>query len=210
MQPAWSAAFASWIWRMSFWVTVSSGSPSERTYENVRPSGTIRGERAASAPSIVPSVVSTPARWSSAITSMIPEPQTPVTCVPANAGSSDQISLPITRKRGSSVSGSIRTRSIAPGAARCPQLICAPSNAGPVGLDAARSRSRLPSTISAFVPMSTIRLTSSPRYGASERITPAASAPTWPGDAGQHVGARAGIRRDAEVARPGGAPPRRS
>ena len=50
----------------------------------------------------------------------------------------------------------------------------------PVGLDAARSRSRLPSTISAFVPMSTIRLTSSPRYGASERITPAASAPTWP------------------------------
>ena len=48
--------------------------------------------------------------------------------------------------------------SIAPGAARWPQLICAPSNAGPVGLDAARRWSRLPSTISAFVPTSTIRL----------------------------------------------------
>ena len=35
--------------------------------------------RVASEPSIVPSVVSTPARWSSAIASMIPEPQTPVT-----------------------------------------------------------------------------------------------------------------------------------
>ena len=64
-------------------------------------------------------------------------------------------SQPITWKRGSSVSGSMRTRSIAPGAARWPQLIWAPSKAGPVGLDAARSRSRSPSTISAFVPTST-------------------------------------------------------
>jgi hypothetical protein len=31
----------------------------------------------------------------------------------------------------------MRTRSIAPGAARWPQLICAPSNAGPVGLEQA-------------------------------------------------------------------------
>ena len=54
----------------------------------------MRGERLASAPSIVPSVVSTPARWSSAIASMIPEPQTPVTCVPANPGSSDHASHP--------------------------------------------------------------------------------------------------------------------
>ena len=39
----------------------------------------------------------------------------------------------MTRNRGSSVSRSIRTRSIAPGAARWPALIWAPSNAGPVG-----------------------------------------------------------------------------
>ena len=61
----------------------------------------------------------------------------------------------MTRNRGSSVSRSIRTRSIAPGAARWPPLIWAPSKAGPVGLDAASRRSRLPSTISAFVPTST-------------------------------------------------------
>jgi hypothetical protein len=45
----------------------------------------MRRERFASVPSIVPSVVSTPARWSSAIASMIPEPQTPVTAA-ANLG----------------------------------------------------------------------------------------------------------------------------
>ena len=179
-QPACSAAFASWIWRTSYCVITSSGSPRQRTYENVRPSATTRDERSASDPSIVPSVVRIPARWSSAIASMIPEPQTPVTCAAANPGSSDQASVPITRMRGSSVSGSMRTRSIAPGAARCPHEICAPSNAGPVGLEAASRRSRLPSTISAFVPTSTRRLTSSARCGASERTTPAVSAPTWP------------------------------
>ena len=58
----------------------------------------------------------------SAIASMIPDPQTPVTPVvsvaAAKPGSSDQRSEPITLKRGSSVARSMRTRSIAPGAAR--------------------------------------------------------------------------------------------
>ena len=115
---------------------------------------------------------------------MIPEPQMPVTPVAAVAaakpGSSDQSSQPITLNRGSSVAGSMRTRSIAPGAARWPQLICAPSNAGPVGLEHARSRLRLPSTISAFVPMSTSSVIASDRSGRSASTTPAASAPTWP------------------------------
>ena len=44
---------------------------------------------------------------------------------------------------------------MAPGAARWPQEICAPSKAGPVGEEQASSRSRLPSTISALVPTST-------------------------------------------------------
>ena len=39
----------------------------------------------------------------------------------------------MTRNRGSSVSRSMRTRSMAPGAARWPALIWAPSKAGPVG-----------------------------------------------------------------------------
>ena len=135
----------------------------------------------ASAPSITPSDVMTPARNISAITSMMPGAADAGDAgVVGRPGSSDQASAPITRNRGSIVSGSMRTRSIAPGAARCPQLICAPSNAGPVGLEAASSRSRLPSTISAFVPMSTSRFTISWSCGASDRITPAVSAPTWP------------------------------
>ncbi len=118
------------------------------------------------------------------MTSMMPEPHTPVTPVRAVAaskpGSSDHRSLPITLTRGSSVAGSMRTRSMAPGAARWPQLICAPSKAGPVGLEQASSRSRLPSTISALVPTSTSSVIASPRSGRSARIMPAASAPTWP------------------------------
>ena len=84
----------------------------------------------------------------------------------------------MTLKRGSSVSRSMRTRSIAPGAARWPQLICAPSNAGPVGLEHATSRLLLPSTISALVPTSTSSVISSVRSGRSARMTPAVSAPT--------------------------------
>ena len=71
-----------------------------------------------------PSAVRIPARNISASTSMMPEPQIPVIPVfavaAANPGSSDHISAPITLNRGSSVSRSMRTRSIAPGAARCP------------------------------------------------------------------------------------------
>ena len=65
---------------------------------------------------------------------MMPEPQTPVTpkfaVASAKPGSSDQRSQPITLKRGSSVVRSMRTRSIAPGAARWPQEICAPFEGG--------------------------------------------------------------------------------
>ena len=45
----------------------------------MRPTDSIRGLRAASAPSMTPSGVMIPARYISAIASMIPEPQTPVT-----------------------------------------------------------------------------------------------------------------------------------
>ncbi len=59
-------------------------------------------------------------------------PVTPARAVAsANPGSSDQRLEPMTRKRGSSVARSMRTRSIAPGAARWPPLIWAPSKAGP-------------------------------------------------------------------------------
>ena len=114
--------------------------------------------------------------------STIPDPQMPVTptdgMFAAKPGSSDQSSQPITLMRGSSVTGSIRTRSMAPGAARWPQEISAPSNAGPVGEEQASTRSRLPSTISALVPISTSRVSASALCGASARVAAAASAPT--------------------------------
>ena len=153
--PARSAALASWIARTSFWVIDSCVVAARRTAR----SGTCGRRRRrgccapALAPTIAPSRSITPARYISATTSMMPDPHTPVTPVAAtpaaNPGSSDHTSHPITLSRGSSVTGSMRTRSIAPAVARCPQLIWAPSNAGPVGLDAAywrrcgrRARSR--------------------------------------------------------------------
>ena len=70
------------------------------------------------------------------MTSTMPEPQTPVTPVRRVDASKPGLvrpaaDEPMTRKRGSRVSLSIRTRSIAPGAARWPHEICAPSKAGP-------------------------------------------------------------------------------
>ena len=98
----------------------------------------------------------------------------------AKSGASDHGSTPMTRNRGSRVVRSMRTRSMAPGAARWPPLIWAPSKAGPVGLDAASSRRLSPRTISAFVPTSTTRVIRSASCGSSARMTPAVSAPTWP------------------------------
>ena len=50
----------------------------------------------------------------------------------------------MTLKRATLVSGLISTRSMAPGAARWPELICAPSKAGPVGEEQASTLSLLP------------------------------------------------------------------
>ena len=183
--PARSAAFASWMARMSFCVTATTCPVAWSvwsTYENVRPSATMRGDRAANSPRMTPSRSMIPARNISATTSMMPEPQIPVMPVAAtavaNVSSSLQTSAPITLRRGSSVSASMRTPSIAPAVARCPALIWAPSNAGPVGLDAANCCRESPSTISAFVPMSTSNCMPSPRCGPSARIAAAVSAPT--------------------------------
>ena len=116
--------------------------------------------------------------------STMPDPHSPETSSPALASakpaSSDHRSQPITLNRGSAVAGSMRTRSMAPGAARRPQLVWAPSKAGPVGLEAASSLPRSLSTISALVPTSTTSLLSAERWGPAARTAAAASAPTWP------------------------------
>ncbi len=133
---------------------------------------------------ISPFASTMPAIRISATASMMPDPQMPVTPVlptaSAKPGSSDHRSLPITLNRGSLVTASISTRSMAPGAARCPALICAPSKAGPVGEEQASRRWRLPSRISALVPTSTMSVIGSSRSGASASATAAASAPTCP------------------------------
>ena len=162
--------------------------------------------RAASSPSITPSWLMMPARYISAITSMIPEPQMPVTPVRATAsskpGSSDHRSEPMTLKRGSSVAGSMRTRSIAPGAARCPQLICAPSNAGPVGLEQASRRVRLPSTISALVPTSTSSVSFVGEVGPLGEDHAGGIRAHVTGDARQDVDARVRVQRESDLASP--------
>ena len=68
-------------------------------------------------------------------------PVTPVACtLSRKPGSSDHSSPADDLYFGSSVTGSMRTRSMAPGAARWPPEISAPSKAGPVGEEAATSR----------------------------------------------------------------------
>ncbi len=104
----------------------------------------------------------------------------------------------MTLKRGSSVAGSMRTRSIAPGAARWPQLICAPSNAGPVGLEQASSRSRLPSTISALVPTSTSRRDFRAQVRTLREDHAGRVGADVPGDARQDVDAGIGVHGEPE------------
>ena len=140
------------------------------------------------------------------MTSTMPEPQIPVTPVSAiasaNAGLVRPGSTPMTRNRGSSVARSIRTRSIAPGAARWPPLIWAPSKAGPVGLEAAsrrrgrRGRSRRSCRRR--------RRASSARPGAaaSARITPGGVRADVAGDARQDVDAGARMRAAGPAPRP--------
>ena len=137
---------------------------------------------------------------------MMPEPQMPVTPVAAvaaaNPGSSDHRSQPITLKRGSSVATSMRTRSMAPGAARCPQLICAPSKAGPVGLEQASRRRLLPSTISALVPTSTSSVTSSLRSGPLGQHHTRGIGPHMAGNTRQHIDARIAMDMEIDLHRP--------
>ena len=182
----------------------------------VRPLYWTRGERAAAASLNRPSAVSTPARKSSAMASMMPLPQIPVAAGASSPGAI-QSGWPMIFQRGSNVAGSMRTRSIAPGAARWPCVICAPSKAGPVGLEQHNTPPLSPRTISALVPTSTISMSSSLACGASASCTATLSAPTWPAMQGSTCTRAAGFRRrpssralrstDSLTASANGAPP---
>ena len=83
---------------------------------------------------------------------------------------------PMTSNVGSRVRGSIAIRSMAPGAARMPWRTTPPSSPGPAEPAPTSRNSRLPTTISAFVPMSTSSDTRS-RACMPETRTPASASP---------------------------------
>ena len=134
---------------------------------------------------MTPSSEMMPARYISATTSMMAEPQMPVTPVAAAAVLEARLVRPfvdaddaVFRLQRDGIDAHALDR------AGCGALaateISAPSKAGPVGEEAATTRSRLPSTISALVPTSTSSIILSWRCGPSDSVAPAASAPTWP------------------------------
>ena len=108
----------------------------------------------------------------------------------------------MTRYFGSSVSGSMRTRSMAPGAARWPPEISAPSKAGPVGEEAATTRvavaehdlgigADIDEQHHLVLAMRAFRQRRAGRVGAD-----------MAGDAGQHVEPRALVDFEADLVRP--------
>lgn len=157
------------------------------------PLGPQRALPVAAAEPISPEASSRPAIRISATASMMPEPQMPVTPVAAVAsakpGSSDQRSQPMTRMRGSFVTGSMRTRSIAPGAARWPADICAPRR--PAGRRGAGEQPRPAAEqdlgVGADVDDEHQRLGLVGRGGERHRR---GVGPDMAGDAGQHIGPR--------------------
>ena len=96
----------------------------------------------------------------------------------------------------------MRTRSMAPGAARWPQEICAPSKAGPVGDGAGEQPVRLPSTISALVPTSTISVISSLTMRRLRQDDAGGVGADMAGDAGQHEDPGIGMDAQVDLARP--------
>ena len=84
--------------------------------------------------------------------------------------------LPIQMFMGSRVSGSMEKSSMAPLEARIPNSMPPPSKAGPAEQAAQANHSRLPTTISALVPISRKRVSFSVRYS-PDPITPATMSP---------------------------------
>ena len=156
---------------------------------------------------MVPSVVSTPARYSSATASTIPEPQTPVTWTrrtrprPTRRRSRSRATAArasrgrCERARRHPAPRADRTRSARPRrrgrwARRCEQSVAVAEHDLRVRADVDDEAD------------------SSPRYGASDSSTPAVSAPTWPAMQGRTY-ARAPGGRGSRRRAPAGEPPRR-
>ena len=129
------------IWVSSFQATTNSRPPSVSRMRGVFRPG-----------SNLPRLSITPISNITATMLMRPEPQMPL-----------GRTLPMVTIMGSSVPGSSEKSSIAPLAARMPNFRPPPSNAGPAEQAAQASQSLLPMTISALVPTSRNRVSSSER-----------------------------------------------
>ena len=83
--------------------------------------------------------------------------------------------------------------SMAPSAPRMPQVIFAPSKAGPAAVEQATRRARLPSTSSPLVPMSIIRVSFSRRSQSPLSRQATVSAPTKPPITGSIISSASGF-----------------
>ncbi len=152
--PARSAALPSCTLRTSFCVSTMSrlvrekGGATSRT-SSARPLSPRRTCGFRSGGASAPSGSSRPAPTNAATLEITPEPHRPTgrgSPPPSDARIADQRMRPPC---------STHTRSIAPGAARTPQRMCAPSYTGPVAQEVAVSSPSRDSTTSPLVPTST-------------------------------------------------------
>ena len=154
--PARSAAFPSCTLRTSCWVNTRSrpvrlAIPGTSTASGWRVRSPRRSRGCDSGGANAPSMPTKPAPTSAVTAEITPEPHSPTgrrSRSPSSGIAAQRIAPP----------GSIQTRSIAPGAARTPQAMCAPSYTGPVAQEVAVSTPFFASTTSPLVPMSTNRL----------------------------------------------------
>ena len=211
MQPAWSAALASWIWRMSFCVIVSSRLA---VGEDVREGAAVGDDpRRAGRERAVDRAVGREHAGEVELGDRLDDPRA-ADARHVRAGERRLVRPDRRcRSRGSAARASpgrsARARS-RPGAARWPQLICAPSNAGP-----GRARRREQPVAVAEHDLGVradvddqVHLVAEVRRLGEDHARRVGADVTR--DARQHVRARAGVDREAELAPPAGAPPRRS
>ena len=149
-------------------------------------SGMMRGLRAASAPSTTPSSEMMPERYISATTSMMagaadagdagclrPLPRSPSSSDHLLDADDAVLRLQRVRVDAHALDGARR-------GALAARRFRRPRRPVRSARRQATTRWRLPSTISALVPTSTSSIILSWRYGPSDSVAPAASAPTWP------------------------------
>src|SRR3990172_2689481 len=141
----------------------------------------VRADTGSAPTSKLPLLSITPVMNNSATSEISPDPQMPFGLV-----------SPMTRYVGSKVWLLIHTSSIAPRVARIPHTTPAPSNAGPAEHAHVTNQSRVPSTISPFVPTSMNSVSPSASARPQASTPPVMSAPTYEATPGRQSTAASG------------------